>query len=405
VQGEQPLLDEICRIAVQEGGQLMAWVGMLDPDSQEVYSAAHAGEEQNYLEFLKDNGVFRHNGPITRAIQGNIHYINQDMVANPIMGPWRDEALKRSFLSSAAFPLRRNGMPVGVLSLYSNRSHSFTEEIIELFQRLADDVSFALDFMDQSKRRSVAEQHLEKMNEELEQRVASRTRMLEAANKELEAFSYSVSHDLRAPLRSIDGFSQLLSKQIGDQLDATCQDYLQRVRRASLRMGELIDDLLKLSKVSRSELKLENVDLSQIAHEILDGLRANSPARQIEVEIQDGIKANADARLIRGVLENLLGNAWKFTSRQPQPRIEFGCREDAGKRVYFVRDNGAGFDMRYVGKLFGAFQRLHKVEEFEGTGIGLATVQRIVTRHGGSVWVEAELGKGATFFFTLDQGC
>jgi signal transduction histidine kinase len=396
------LLEEICRIAVNEGGQIMAWVGMLDPDGQDVYSAAHAGQEQGYLQFLKENGVFRHNGPITRAIRENAYYINQDMVDNPVMGPWRDEALRRGFLSSAAFPLRRNGMAVGVLSLYCGRSHSFSEEIIELFQRLADDVSFALDFIDQSKCRRLAEQRLEQLNRELEQRVAQRTRMLEAANKELEAFSYSVSHDLRAPLRSIDGFSQLLSKKLGDQLDATSQDYLQRVRRASLRMGELIDDLLTLSKVSRSELKQENVDLSQIAHEILDGLRANSPARQIEVEIQDGIKANADARLIRGVLENLLGNAWKFTTRQPQPRIEFGCNEDSGRRVYFVRDNGAGFDMQYVGKLFGAFQRLHKVEEFEGTGIGLATVQRIVTRHGGTVWVEAELGKGATFFFTLD---
>ncbi|HEX8980162.1 MAG TPA: CHASE domain-containing protein [Parasulfuritortus sp.] len=402
LQSEPRLFEELCRLAVDEGGQVLAWVGMLDLETSEVHPVAAAGRDEGYIAFLERNGVFRHNGPTARAILENNHYINGDMVGNPVMGPWRDEALKRGYRSSAAFPLRRNGRPVGALTLYADHAHSFTAEIVELFQRLIEDVSFALDFIDQDKRRRLAELRLARLNEDLELRVAERTRMLAAANKELEAFSYSVSHDLRAPLRSIEGFSQLLGRKYGDRLDETGQDYLQRVQRASKRMGELIDDLLQLSRVSRIELIRETVDLSRIAREVLEDLSARVPERPVEFEVQAGIMAHADGRLIRVVLENLLGNAWKFTARQAQPRIEFGSREMDGRTVYFVRDNGAGFDMQYAGKLFGAFQRLHRAEEFEGTGIGLATVQRIVNRHGGNVWAEAEVGKGASFFFYLD---
>lgn len=402
VREEQVLFDEVCRIAVTEGDLLMAWVGLFDASRGEVMPVARHGHDAGYLEFLATQGVFRHDGPTARSIRDNTSYINNDMAGNALMGPWREEAMRRGYRASAAFPLRRNGVAVGAVSLYSNISNSFTVELVELFERLADDVSFALDFIEQDKRRRLAEVRLEHLNERLEQRVAERTRMLEAANKELEAFSYSVSHDLRAPLRSIDGFSQLLVKKLGEGLDATSLDYLRRVRRASQRMDELIHDLLKLSKVSRVELNKERVDLSAIAREIADGLRATAPMRAVEFEIEAGIEVQADGRLMRAVLENLLGNAWKFTARRDAARIEFGRREDEGRPVYFVRDNGAGFDMEYAGKLFGAFQRLHKPEEFEGTGIGLATVQRIVNRHGGSIWATAEVGKGATFCFTLD---
>jgi signal transduction histidine kinase len=402
VRDEGPLFAEVCRLAVAEGGMVMAWIGMLDAESDEVVAAAQAGRDEGYLEFLAANGVFRHNGPTARAIRDNSHYINHDTVNNPVMGPWRDQALSRGFLSSAAFPLRRDGVPVGVLSLYAGMAGGFTEEIVVLFRRLVDDVSFALDFIEHDRRRRLAEQKLEQMNAELEQRVAERTRLLEAANKELEAFSYSVSHDLRAPLRSIDGFSQILGRKLGDQLDATGKDYLLRIQRASQRMGELIDDLLKLARVSRAELKKENMDLSRIARDVIEELQARAPGRQVEVAIEDGVVAQADGRLIRGVLENLLGNAWKFTARQDAARIAFGRCEIDGRTVCFVRDNGAGFDMQYANKLFGAFQRLHKTEEFEGTGVGLATVQRIINRHGGRVWAEGAVGEGATFYFTLD---
>jgi signal transduction histidine kinase len=230
-------------------------------------------------------------------------------------------------------------------------------------------------------------------------------RELEETNKELEAFSYSVSHDLRAPLRSIEGFSQILLEDYADKLDEEGEDYLGRVRAASRRMDTLIDDLLDLSKVTRSALRRQTVDLSAQAREVAAEIRKSQSDREVEFVIADGLTANGDANLLRLALENLLGNAWKFTSKKPHARIEFGSATREGEeQAYFVRDDGAGFDARYADKLFGAFQRLHAPDEFEGTGIGLATVQRIVRRHGGRVWAEGEVGEGATFYFTLGSG-
>ena len=224
---------------------------------------------------------------------------------------------------------------------------------------------------------------------------------LEAANKELEAFSYSVSHDLRAPLRGIDGFSQALLEDYADKLDDDGKENLNRVRAASQRMGHLIDDMLNLSRVTRVDFRREQVDLTAVAKAVVAELRKAEPGREVEFVVADGLVADVDARLLRVVLDNLIGNAWKFTGKQAKARIEFGCTDEDGSRVYFVRDNGVGFDMTFSAKLFGAFQRLHAMSEFPGTGIGLATVQRVIRRHGGRVWAEAELGRGATFFFTL----
>jgi signal transduction histidine kinase len=236
-------------------------------------------------------------------------------------------------------------------------------------------------------------------------------RELEGANRELEAFSYSVSHDLRAPLRTIDGFSQILQEDYEDVLDDEGLDFLGRVRAASAHMAALIDDLLDLSRVSRRPLRREPVDLTRLATEIVEDLRAAQPDRKVEFVAGEGIKAYGDVSLLKVALENLLGNAWKFTERKEEARIEFGVdrrpRPGFLAPVYFVRDNGAGFDQAYSDKLFGAFQRLHGQDEFEGTGIGLATVARIIHRHGGRVWAEGEVGKGATFYFALggrDQG-
>jgi signal transduction histidine kinase len=242
---------------------------------------------------------------------------------------------------------------------------------------------------------------LKNARDDLEQRVIDRTSQLEQANNELEAFSYSVSHDLRGPLRGIDGFSQALLEDYADRLDAKGQDCLRRVRAASHRMAQLIDDMLTLSRVSRGEVRRERVDLSALARNILAELKEADAQRRVEVCLAEGVTATGDARLLRVVLENLLRNAWKFTGKHDSARIEFGVSESDGKRVYFVRDDGAGFDMAYMDKLFGPFQRLHAGTEFEGTGIGLATVQRIIHRHGGSVWADAAVGKGATFQFTL----
>ncbi len=237
---------------------------------------------------------------------------------------------------------------------------------------------------------------------ELARQLARYTAELEAANRELEAFSYAVSHDLRAPLRSIDGFSQALLEDYGDTLDASGQDYLRRVRAATQRMGELIDDLLELARVTRAELRREPVDLSDLARGIVERLREAEPARQVELAIANGLASEGDPRLLRIALENLLGNAWKFTGGRPDARIEFGSSDRDGERVYFVRDNGVGFDMAYAQKLFGAFQRLHTSAEYPGTGVGLATVQRIIHRHGGRIWAEAQPEAGATFSFTLE---
>jgi len=228
-----------------------------------------------------------------------------------------------------------------------------------------------------------------------------RERELEVKNEELEAFSYSVSHDLRAPLRSIDGFSQALLEDYAEKLDAQGKDYLHRVRAASQRMAQLIDDLLQLSRLSRGEIHREEVDLSGMARAIVAELQKTQPDRRVEYRIAQGVVAQGDARLLRVVLDNLLSNAWKFTSKNPQATIEFGVTQNDGMSAYFVRDDGAGFDMAYGAKLFGPFQRLHGPTEFPGTGIGLATVQRIVHRHGGRVWAAGAVGQGATFSFTL----
>jgi light-regulated signal transduction histidine kinase (bacteriophytochrome) len=226
-----------------------------------------------------------------------------------------------------------------------------------------------------------------------------RAKELEQANRELEAFSYSISHDLRAPLRAIEGFSKALLHEYGDKLDEQGSRYLDRVRAAAQRMSTLIDGLLKLSRISRAKLRRERVNLTDLARGAVAALR--DPSRSVSIEIAGELQAYGDGRLIAIVFENLLGNAWKFTANQPQARIAVGQENEGNETIFFVRDNGAGFDMAYADKLFAPFQRLHDEREFEGTGIGLAIAQRIVSRHGGRIWAEAEAGKGATFRFTL----
>ncbi|MGG6270328.1 GAF domain-containing protein [Leptolyngbya sp. AN03gr2] len=297
----------------------------------------------------------------------------------------------------------------GLLCIHQCRApRQWQDTEIEFVQQIADHLAVALqhaellaELRSEVRERQQAEQRAQELNQGLRQAILELT----AVNRELEAFSYSVSHDLRAPLRSIDGFSQALLEDCLDQLDTNGQNHLRRIRSATQRMGQLIDDLLSLSRVTRSDINKESVDLSQIASRICTHLQQANPERQIEFEIQTGLNNDGDPQLLHVVLNNLLNNAWKFTAHELVAKIEFGAiAGEKGVPVYFVRDNGVGFEMEFVDKLFKPFQRLHRMGEFPGNGIGLATVQRIVHRHGGQTWAEGALNHGATFYFTLAAG-
>jgi light-regulated signal transduction histidine kinase (bacteriophytochrome) len=244
------------------------------------------------------------------------------------------------------------------------------------------------------------EEQLRDFNQDLEERIRERTQALEAANKELEAFSYSASHDLRAPLRAIDGFGKALLEDFAPSLDPTAQSYLQRMCEAARRMSDLIDNLLKLSRVTRYEMQVGTINMSEMAAAVVAQLREQNPQRNVDFRASPGMHVSADPNLLRIALDNLIGNAWKYTGRVARPEVVFEKLKQGQETVYLLRDNGAGFDMRFADKLFGAFQRLHG-KEFEGTGIGLAIVTRVLLRHGGRIWAEAEVDKGARFYFTL----
>jgi signal transduction histidine kinase len=289
-----------------------------------------------------------------------------------------------------AAPVTVGGRRLGVVAVLVPKRAVFFDDDLALLQLLADQTGVVLEH-----RRLFEEVH--GLNRTLEHNVSE----LRALNNELASFAYSVSHDLRAPLRSIDGFSQILIEDKAAELGEDGRGYLERVRAAATRMGALIDDMLMLSRLTRDEMSPRNVDLTALARAVVDELRAREPQRKVEFESDGALPAEADERLLRIALTNLIGNAWKFTRGRTPAHISFGGDVRDGEAVFFVKDDGVGFDMRYAQKLFGAFQRLHNTTEFEGTGIGLATVQRIVHRHGGRVWAESEVGKGTTFYFTL----
>jgi len=300
------------------------------------------------------------------------------------------DAYRPTFVKSLVMVPIRTEAPIGAIGNYWAHPHLATPEEVELLQALANTTAVAMENV--------------QLYEGLEQRVQDRTRQLEAANRELETFSYSVSHDLQAPVRRIQGFTQLLAEKCQGKLDDDAAHYFDRVCSGTREMSEIIADLLRLARFARAEIRRGSVDLSQIANEVASRLQTTTPDRHADFNIHDGLEVCGDAGLLRVALENLLSNAWKYSAKRERAVIEFGSMaQPDGGTAFFVRDNGAGFDMQHAGKLFGPFQRLHTQEEFSGTGIGLATVQRIIHRHGGRIWAEAAVDKGATFFFTLPQ--
>jgi signal transduction histidine kinase len=319
----------------------------------------------------------------------------QWFLIRPILGI---SATARKIVSSRDYSLRAEKLSddeVGTLA------DSFNAMLAEIEARADELERFNRDLQNEVAERRRVEVEVWRLNRELDSRVRKRTRQLEQANSELEAFVYSVSHDLRAPLRSIDGYGDALAEELGDALSEDAKRYLDKIRSSTQRMEQLIEELLHLSRLSRAEMHYQTVDLTAMANEIIEEHRQREPERKVHAVVWDGITAKGDPQLIRVAMVNLLSNAWKFTGRTENPTIEVGMLEEDGRSVYFVRDNGAGFDMAYSDKLFGVFQRLHGQNEFPGTGIGLATVHRVIRRHGGRIWVHAALGRGAVFYFTL----
>ena len=393
------LIRRACEVLTETRGYSSAWIALYDESGK--YLRAAAAGLGNTFESL-ENCI--RSGQLA-ACGKALHERGVHVVRNPAMEcPNCPAATLNMHQSAIAVRLEHEGHVLGLLVMSTDPALVDLEEERHLIEEVADDIAYALHGLEVEKRRSAGEEELRKNRDELEQRVRDRTAQLEESNKEMEAFSYSVSHDLRAPLRAIDGFSHALMEDYGEVLTGQGKDYLARVRHGVQMMGNLIDDMLKLSRVTRGELVPEAIDLSELMRSQAKELVSRDPSREAEFVIAPEMKVEADRRLVQILVGNLLENAWKFTRKKPKARIECGQIYDNGTRAFFIRDNGVGFDMKYVEKLFSAFQRLHERSEYEGTGIGLVIVKRIANRHGGRAWAEAVPGEGSTFFFTLSRG-
>jgi light-regulated signal transduction histidine kinase (bacteriophytochrome) len=386
------VFDEFIRDAVKNLARAYqaryAFVGVLIPDTQQVQTlAVWAGDD------FAENFTYKLKGSACQdVLDKKLEFIPCDAKqlypGDELLREMGIEAYFGSPLISSEYETL--GL-IALMDVAPMKMEKWVEPILSLFSsRIAMEME----------RHKITDE-LEVYRHDLERLVKERTARMEQLNKELESFCYSVSHDLRAPLRSINGFTSALMEDYVDAIDDQGMDYLSRVCGGANRMSELIDALLDVSRVTRAEPVLEHVDMGQLAHEVVDELHMRNPDRHVDVDIQQDMNIVADRRFIKIILENLLENAWKYTSKKAKAEITVGLLKRDGEDVYFVRDDGAGFDMRYAGKLFEAFQRLHQQDEFAGTGIGLATVQKIIHQHSGRIWADASPGKGATFYFTL----
>jgi PAS domain S-box-containing protein len=347
------------------------------------------------------------------ALDGHWLRVNEKLCA--IVGYSRDELLQRTFQDithpddlDADLALVRQTLD-GVIPTYTMEKRYIRKDgtliwinlTVSLVRTAVGAPRYFISVIEDVNARKLAEEEIHRLNADLEQRVQERTAELEILNRELEAFSYSVSHDLRAPLRAIDGFSRILLKAHDQELPAEAQEYLQLIRANTQQMGQLVDDLLAFARLSRQPMRQQPVDPAGVVHQCLDELRHEMQGRHVEMVLGELPPCHAEPTLLKQLWINLLSNALKYTRRRTAARIEIGSRDSTGERVYYIKDNGVGFDMRYAHKLFGVFQRLHRAEDYEGSGVGLAIVQRIIQRHGGRIWAEAQPQRGATFSFTL----
>jgi PAS domain S-box-containing protein len=403
------LLQRVCQIAVEDGDFVMAWVGVPDEDSGTMVPVASAGVVEGYFEEVRVAAadVPEGRGPTGLAYRERKTVVVQDWDTDDRIAIWREAGRRRGYRSSASCPILRGETATGVLTLYAGRPWVLTPEVIDLLEEMAGDVDFAFQVAEGDEKRRTAEERVRSLNADLEERVRSRTAELEVKSRELESksglletFSYSVSHDLRAPLRAIDGFSRMLEEKARERLDEEEKSLLDRIRSNALRMGQLIDDLLAFSRAGRLALRPQLTDVAGMVAAILEDLLPDRERAKTDLFVDALPPVVADPALLRQVFENLLANAIKFSATRERRRIEVAGWREKGWTVYRVKDNGVGFDPALAGKLFAVFERLHG-QEFEGTGIGLALVRRIVEQHGGKVEATSTPGEGAAFTVSL----
>jgi signal transduction histidine kinase len=412
----EDLLNEIARYIATLFGDLCA-IYILSHDAHDLEPTAIAMQDSRILSDLL-GVVHREPQPVTEGLSAYVLRIGQPLrIANfdrsntkPRYAPGMLSHFRRfPVYSVVAVPLRAQGQILGVMNLWRYAPETpYSEEDETFLMDVGDRIALGIVnarlhvlLQNELAERTRAEAEVRTLNAQLEQRVRERTAQLQVAVQELESFAYSVSHDLRAPLRAINGYTTTLQEEFGAQLNAKAHQYLQHILQSTRRMARLIDDLLSLSRITRSEMVMRQVDMAAMAREVIAELQKSAPQRKVVWIVPDKIEARADPNLLFVALENLVANAWKFTSQHPTARIEVGEKNQDGERVFFVRDDGAGFDMKFLGRLFIEFQRLHSPDQFEGTGIGLVIVRRVIHRHGGRIWAESSPEKGATFYFTL----